>query len=161
MAQHPTQDTAGIIALPPLIYAVALVIGWLIEYFFPTQVFGAPLKHILGWPLLAAGLTLQVTGLRAFKHAQTPVNPFKPSTALITGGPFAYTRNPLYLALTLDYMGLTLLTDTAWPWLLLPLVLVIMHYGVILREERYMENKFGDAYRQYKTRVRRWWGRTI
>ncbi|MEW6353717.1 MAG: isoprenylcysteine carboxylmethyltransferase family protein [Pseudomonadota bacterium] len=161
MAQHPTQDTAGIIALPPLIYAVALIIGWLIEYFFPTQVFGAPLKHVLGWPLLAAGVTLQVTGLRAFKRAQTPVNPFKPSTALITSGPFAYTRNPLYVALTLDYMGLTLLTDTAWPWLLLPAVLLIMYYGVILREERYMENKFGDDYRQYKARVRRWWGRTI
>jgi len=155
------KDTAGVIALPPFIYLGALIAGWVIEYFYPTQLFATPFKHVLGWPLLIAGLTLQITAFRVFKRAQTPVNPYEPTTALITNGPFAYTRNPLYLALTLDYMALAVLTNTAWPWLLLPAVLVVMHYGVILREERYMEGKFGDDYRRYKTRVRRWWGKNV
>jgi protein-S-isoprenylcysteine O-methyltransferase Ste14 len=71
-------------------------------------------------------------------------------------GPFRFSRNPLYLALTLLYLGLTLALNTWWGIVLLVPVLIIMHWGVILREERYLEQKFGESYRQYRSKVRRY-----
>lgn len=82
--------------------------------------------------------------------------PFAPTTAIIDTGPFALTRNPLYLSMTLLYTGLTLIINTIWPLLLLPFVLVVVQRGVIEREERYLERKFGEEYLSYKSRVRRW-----
>jgi protein-S-isoprenylcysteine O-methyltransferase Ste14 len=83
-------------------------------------------------------------------------NPYKPATALAVHGPYRYTRNPMYLAMTIFYLGLTLLVNTLWPLVLLPAVLLVVQRGVINREERYLERTFGDAYRAYKARVRRW-----
>ena len=76
--------------------------------------------------------------------------------AIIQSGPFRISRNPVYLADTLCYVGVAILLNTAWPLLFLPVVLLVMHRGVILREERYLEQKFGDEYNSYKMRVRRW-----
>ncbi len=74
----------------------------------------------------------------------------------MTGGPFRFTRNPLYVALDILFIGLSLEVDMAWGWVMLVPLLVVMHYGVIRREERYLERKFGDAYRAYRARVRRY-----
>ena len=80
----------------------------------------------------------------------------EPSTALITGGPYRYTRNPIYLALSLLYAGIGIAADSPWVLVLLAPLLVVIHYGVIIREERYLERKFADAYRRYKATTRRW-----
>jgi len=95
-------------------------------------------------------------GLHEFMRAGTEVSPHRPSTALATGGIYSHTRNPLYLALTLVYLGIAAATDDLW---LLPLtvpLLVVTRYGVIWREERYLRVRFGEKYRHYKERVRRW-----
>jgi len=89
-------------------------------------------------------------------RAGTNVRPDRPATALVTGGPFRFSRNPLYVSLIALYLGITLLFDALWPLILLIPVLAFVHWGIVLREERYLELKFGDAYRDYKTRVRRW-----
>ncbi|HEY5595406.1 MAG TPA: methyltransferase, partial [Nitrospiria bacterium] len=86
----------------------------------------------------------------------THVDPFKPTTALATDGPFRFTRNTLYLSLTLLYGGITLFVNLPWALLFLPIVLLIMRIGVIDREERYLEQKFGEDYLRYKRSVRRW-----
>jgi len=88
--------------------------------------------------------------------AGTNVNPSRPTTAIVECGPFGFSRNPLYLALTLLYFGLTLAFNTWWGIVLLVPVLIIMHRGVVLREERYLEQKFGETYRQYRSKVRRY-----
>lgn len=90
------------------------------------------------------------------RRAGTNISPSRPATALVVGGPFRFSRNPLYVALTSLFLGLTLIFNTAWGLLLSIPVLIVMHYGVILREERYLEAKFGESYRDYRASVRRW-----
>ncbi len=110
----------------------------------------------IGVVLLAFGFILGLSALVQFWRKRTSVIPYRPTTAIIQSGPFRLTRNPVYLGDTLLYVGVALVMNTAWPLLLLPLVLLIVHRGVILREERYLEQKFGDEYISYRSRVRRW-----
>jgi protein-S-isoprenylcysteine O-methyltransferase Ste14 len=110
----------------------------------------------IGAVLLVLALVLSLSAFAQFWRKHTSVMPQKPTTAIIQSGPFRITRNPLYLSMILLYVGIALVMNTVWPLLLLPLVLLIMHRGVILREERYLEQKFGDEYISYRSRVRRW-----
>jgi protein-S-isoprenylcysteine O-methyltransferase Ste14 len=82
--------------------------------------------------------------------------PVRPATALITEGPFRFTRNPLYLSLALLYLGIALGLGVLWPIVLLPALMLLVQQLVVLREEAYLESRFGDAYRTYRKRVRRW-----
>jgi protein-S-isoprenylcysteine O-methyltransferase Ste14 len=88
--------------------------------------------------------------------AETNLDPYKPATAIVTGDPFRFTRNPLYLSMTMVYGGISALANALPPVLLLPIVLRLMRRGVIEREERYLERKFGDVYLQYKAKAPRW-----
>ena len=88
--------------------------------------------------------------------AGTNVNPSRPATTIVSSGPFRFTRNPLYVGVTLIFGGLTLAFNTWWGFIVLVPVLITMHFGVVLREERYLERKFGEPYRQYRSRVRRY-----
>jgi protein-S-isoprenylcysteine O-methyltransferase Ste14 len=83
------------------------------------------------------------------------VNPYQPTTAIVTEGPYRFTRNPIYLSLAVLYAGLAVMANALWSLLLLAVMLII-HYAVILPEERYLEQKFGEEYRSYKAKVRRW-----
>jgi protein-S-isoprenylcysteine O-methyltransferase Ste14 len=89
-------------------------------------------------------------------RAGTNVDPREPTTAIVTDGPFRYSRNPLYLSLVLFYLGGTLLIDGVAPLIVLVLVLLVLHFGIVRREEQYLEGKFGDVYRAYRARVRRY-----
>jgi protein-S-isoprenylcysteine O-methyltransferase Ste14 len=148
--------TAGVIAPPPLIYAAGFGGGLLFHSAFPLHIPFGTLTTILGLWLIGTGVLLAAAGFRAMIRVGTHIDPFKPTTALATDGPFRFTRNPLYLSLTLLYTGIALALKLLWPILLLPIALWIMRRGVIDREERYLEEKFGDAYFQYRQRVRRW-----
>jgi protein-S-isoprenylcysteine O-methyltransferase Ste14 len=90
------------------------------------------------------------------QRANTNIDPYKPVTTVVTEGPFRYTRNPIYLALALLSAGIAFIANTFWVLLLLPFALLLINFGVIEREERYLENKFGKQYLDYKARVRRW-----
>jgi protein-S-isoprenylcysteine O-methyltransferase Ste14 len=105
---------------------------------------------------MALGLALGLAAVRQFRRHETPFNPHQPSTALITAGPYRYSRNPIYLALNLVYAGIGIAADNPWTLALLVPVLIVMHHGVITREERYLERKFPDTYRRYKSTTRRW-----
>jgi protein-S-isoprenylcysteine O-methyltransferase Ste14 len=149
-------DNPGVIAPPPLIYAGALVIGLLANRMYPVPFIPRGLSRVLGWPLIVGGLVIGSLGFREMQRAGTNVDPREPTTAIVTGGPYRFTRNPLYLSMTLIYGGITTLANALPAALLLPIVLAIMRRGVIEREERYLERKFGDEYLDYKARVRRW-----
>jgi protein-S-isoprenylcysteine O-methyltransferase Ste14 len=138
-----------------LIYAAGLGIGLLLEWLFPIRNFGSPLV-ILGIVLALAGLTLGGWFVISFRRAGTAIDPYHPSTALVTSGPFRFSRNPGYLSMATMFVGIALALNAIWPFLFLPVVLVIVQRGVIEREERYLESTFGDAYRKYKAHTRRW-----
>ena len=106
--------------------------------------------------MIAAGIALAALAMRRFRAAGTNIPTPLPSTALVAGGPYRFSRNPIYLALTLIFLGLAAAANSLWLLLLLPAVLAVMHYGVVLREERYLGGKFGERYLDYKARVRRW-----
>jgi protein-S-isoprenylcysteine O-methyltransferase Ste14 len=156
---HTTPAHAGVRFPPPFLFAGGFVAGWLLHRAWPLHVFGASLAGIrpwLGWLLLAAGLVLMLSGLVTFLRAHTAVIPHHPATRLVTTGPYRFTRNPMYLGLTLVYLGGVALVDSFWPLLILPVVLLVLTAAVIRREERYLAAAFGDAYNAYCRRVRRW-----
>ena len=148
-------QTAGVVAPPPLLYAIPLVAGLLLQHWHPLPMLAPGRGTIPGIVLLLSGL-VWAPALTAFRRASTSPKPWVPSTALVTSGPYRFTRNPMYLGFTLMYLGVTFWANTLWPLLFLPLVLFVMHYGVILREEAYMATTFGPAYAEYRARVRRW-----
>ncbi len=149
-------DTAGIIAPPPLIYVSGWLFGWLLNKGYPITWLPDTLTWLLGTVLIVSGMLCGASAFRAMRRASTPVDPYSPTTAIVNAGVYRYSRNPLYLALTLFYIALTAITNMLWPLLLLPLVMLVIQRGVIVREERYLEKKFGEAYLQYKAKVRRW-----
>jgi protein-S-isoprenylcysteine O-methyltransferase Ste14 len=158
MAAQPTEerDTAGVVAPPPLVYLGGLAVGFALELLLPgTSVPGA-VRWILGGVLLVAGLVLLGSFNAAFQRKGTAVEPWKPTTAIVTTGPYRLTRNPAYLGMALVYIGIALLADSLWVLVPLPVVLLIIDRMVIAREERYLERKFGQEYLDYKRRVRRW-----
>jgi protein-S-isoprenylcysteine O-methyltransferase Ste14 len=147
--------TAGVLAPPPLIYAGSLAVGLLLQHWHPVQLLPPGLATPLGLVAVLLGF-VGLPAVLAFRRASTSPKPWKPTTALVTTGPYRFTRNPMYLGFTLLYLGTTIWVNTVWPMILLPLVLLLMHYGVILREEAYLERVFGEAYLTYRRRVRRW-----
>jgi len=149
-------DNPGVIAPPPLIYGAALLLALLLHRLQPMPIFGRTSALWPGVLLAALGVALAIWGRQALVSAGTNINPYRPSTAIVDSGPYRFSRNPLYVSLTLIYSGLTLAFDTWWGFILLLPVLIVMHLGVIRREERYLEGKFGESYRRYRARVRRY-----
>jgi protein-S-isoprenylcysteine O-methyltransferase Ste14 len=149
-------DNPGVIAPPPLIYAGALAAGLLANRRYHIPILPRRVARTFGWPLVACGLAVGFLGAREMRRAETNVDPYKPATAVVTRGPFRFTRNPLYLSMTLMYGGIATVANALPAALLLPIVLRLMWRGVIEREERYLERKFGDEYIEYKARTPRW-----
>jgi protein-S-isoprenylcysteine O-methyltransferase Ste14 len=150
--------TAGVVVPPPLIYAgvlaAALLLDWLIGG--PVTGIGWTPRLVVGAVLIVAGFAIPLAASAQFRVAGTEVRPWRPSTALVTHGVYRYTRNPMYLGLTLIFAGIALLADSVITLVALVPLLVVIHYAVIRREEHYLEITFGETYRDYKRRVRRW-----
>ncbi len=149
-------DNPGVITPPPLIYVGALAAGLLVNSIYPVRSLPRGVSRVAGLPLVLGGLLIGLLGVREMRRAETNVDPYKPTTAIVERGPYRFTRNPLYVGMTLMYGGFSVLANALAPILLLPAVFAIMRRGVIEREERYLERKFGDEYLEYKGKVRRW-----
>lgn len=141
---------------PPLVYAVALVAAWWLEPQLSLALDLGPAAAPLGWGLVGVGLAGFVWALAAIWSHHTTVNPYKAASNLVTEGPFARSRNPIYFSDWFVYAGVAILLHTAWPLVFAPLVWLVMRFGVIAHEEAHLEARFGDEYRAYKGRVRRW-----
>jgi len=150
--------SAGVHFPPPLIFAIGFLIGWLLHRVreLPVLPPSTTAREPVGLVLLAAGLAFMLWALLTFLAARTAVIPNRPASRLVTAGPYRFSRNPMYTGLTVFYVGLTLIINSAWPLLLLPLVIMALLSMVIQREERYLNSAFGEEYAEYTRRVRRW-----
>ncbi len=153
-------DKPGVVVRPPLLYAGALVLGLVIEFLLPSSLLDLtwlePHQRVIGVAISTCGFVLLSLCMMEFRRAGTNVPTSLPANAVVASGPYAFSRNPIYVALSLIYLGIAVAVPSAWLMGLLVPVLVIMRYGVIAREETYLERKFGEAYLGYKDRVRRW-----
>ncbi len=144
------------LAPPPLVYVTGLILSWWLEQIFPFGFNVGPLLRGMGWADIGAGGVLMLWAAITIWRHHTTVNPYRGASALVTAGPFAFSRNPIYLADVWVYLGVTLLIGSYWPLVFAPLVWAIMRYGVIAHEEAHLQAKFGAAYSDYCLRVRRW-----
>jgi protein-S-isoprenylcysteine O-methyltransferase Ste14 len=152
-------NTAGVIARPPFLYGGCLLAGLALEWVWPTGLFDSLDRNprlILGFALIVTGALLLERAFRGFKRAGTNIPTWMPSTALVTSGIYRLSRNPIYVGLTLAYVGIAIAAASGWLLALLVPLLGVMRYGVIAREEAYLIRLFGDDYRAYRANVRRW-----
>lgn len=151
-------DRSGAVVHPPVLYVGALAAGLIAEWLRPLPgVALAPAARIAaGVAVVLAGAAMLAAFLRQFRRAGTNIPVNRPTTALVTDGLYRFSRNPAYVGLTTIYLGLGIAFNSLWVVALVVPVLAAMRFGVIAREEAYLERKFGDAYRAYKARVRRW-----
>lgn len=146
----------GVIFPPPLLYAIGVILAVGLDHYWPLP---AGLHGTLRWAgavMMTIGVALNLWGAWSMRRARTPINPYRTVTGIVDTGAFRVTRNPLYLGLDLVFVGLFAWLDNAWGLVVFAGVAAVMHYGVILREERYLEGRFGQAYRDYRNRVRRY-----
>lgn len=151
--------TPGVIARPPLLFLGALLIGHGLDHLLgvPFPIPGVDLgPRIIGGSLILIGLGLAAAGIRNFYRAGTPVHTITPTRALVTTGIHGWTRNPIYLGMFLLYGGIAVAAQSVWTLLLTLPLAVTIRYGVVAREEAYLERLFGPAYLDYQARVRRW-----
>lgn len=149
-------DTPGVIAPPPLIYLGALGVGFGLDAVIRGASLPSTVARPVGAALIVTGAGLLGTFVRAFGRARTPVDPYTPSQAIVTDGPYRLTRNPGYLGMALTYAGIAIVSNAPWALVPLPAAIAVIDRGVIAREERYLELKFGARYTDYKRGVRRW-----
>jgi protein-S-isoprenylcysteine O-methyltransferase Ste14 len=151
--------TAGVIARPPLLFLGALLIGFVLDHLLrlPFVVLERGLAHrVIAGGLILIGIAIFAASIRNFSRAGTPVPGNQPTRALVTTGIHGWSRNPIYVGMFLMYCGVGIAVRSPWILILtLPLAITI-RWGVVAREEAYLERRFGDAYRDYKARVRRW-----
>jgi protein-S-isoprenylcysteine O-methyltransferase Ste14 len=149
----------GVYFPPPFYFVAGIVAGWLLNKYvvaLPIPRMTNGFTSMLGVGLLMIGIFLAMWGFVTFRRAGTAIIPHQSASRLVVSGPYRFTRNPMYTGLTMQYIGVSALLATAWPLLLLPVVLFIVFRFVIQREERYLEDAFGTEYAEWCGRVRRW-----
>ena len=150
---------AGVHFPPPLLYAAGVAGGWALHRWWhplPITAGDSWLRLALGAAGVLAWLALFAGALATFRRAHTTLIPNRPASAIATGGPYRFTRNPMYVSLVALYAGITLLVNSWWPFVFLPLVVLAVDRWVIAREERYLASAFPEEYGAYARRVRRW-----
>jgi protein-S-isoprenylcysteine O-methyltransferase Ste14 len=158
MSDHSSPANAGVHYPPPLLYVAGIAAGWIVQRIHPLPITGHPSRirtalavaFALGW----LGVFAAASG--AFVRHRTTLIPNRPAAALVTSGIYRFTRNPMYVSLVLLYLAVTLVLDSWWPMLFLPIVLIAVDRLVIRREERYLGHAFPGEYAAYCERVRRW-----
>jgi protein-S-isoprenylcysteine O-methyltransferase Ste14 len=153
------RDNSGVVFPPPLIYVALLIVGFILQFFWPLRLVApihAIVARVFGTALIVLGFILMAAAVGMFRSVGTSPIPVKPTTALAFKGPYRFTRNPMYLAMLLVSGGIALLGNALWPVLMLPIMAIIVDRTVIRREERYLATKFGEPYKAYTSQVRRW-----
>ena len=142
--------------VPPIYFFAALGLMAALDRFLPLARLIEPPYSYLGWAIFALGVVIVVVGKRQFDRAGTTIKPFETSSALVTQGIFAVSRNPIYLCMMLGLVGFFVVLGSLAPLVVLPAFFLIIRSGFVAVEEAMLEETFGDAYRDYKSRVRRW-----
>jgi protein-S-isoprenylcysteine O-methyltransferase Ste14 len=159
MSDRVPLSNAGVRFPPPFLFVIGFLVGWAIDRYLralPLSRFAGLALRTFGWAALAVGVALMGWGFVTFKRAKTAIHPHRSASRLVTHGPYRFTRNPMYTGLTIAYLGGSALIDSAWPILVLPVVILVLIKTVILREEMYLRDAFGAEYAGYVASVRRW-----
>ena len=154
---NDTADTAQVVVRPPIAWALAVLVGLALQWIMPLPFMPAAVSA--GWAggaVFAAALALFASAIVTMTRAGSNVPTNLPSTTIVEAGPYRYTRNPIYLGMVLGLIGLAIAFDSLWLLMTLVPFALVIRYGVIAREEAYLERKFGETYRGYRQRVRRW-----
>lgn len=149
---------AGTAFPPPFIYFIALGVGYLLHRLWPLPIVneGGERLALGGWALVGVWAVLTAWTMVHYLAAKNSLAPTRPTVTLVEAGPYRLSRHPMYLGLAILSLGICLLWNALWPVLLLPIAAVVLDRTVIVAEEIYLEQRFGDQYRRYKERVRRW-----
>jgi protein-S-isoprenylcysteine O-methyltransferase Ste14 len=157
LAMSDTADTANVIVRPPIAWALAVLVALALQWLMPLPFM--PAAAPAGWvggAVFAIALALFAWAIATVTRAGSNVPTSMPTTTIVDAGPYRFTRNPIYLGMIVGLIGLGIAFDSLWLFVaLVPFALVIRH-GVVAREEAYLERRFGDVYRRYRSRVRRW-----
>ncbi|HUG63483.1 MAG TPA: isoprenylcysteine carboxylmethyltransferase family protein [Methylomirabilota bacterium] len=148
-------DRPNRIPWPPLILVTAVLAAWGVEVLVPT---GVPVAPAAGWIIVAIALAIDVWAMVTMVRSRTNILPHRPADALVTSGPFAWSRNPIYLGNTLLLFGLSIAFDTLWLAAAAAIAAVAVHWLAIRREERHLAARFGDAWHRYAAVTPRWLG---
>lgn len=152
-------DHPDVIFFPPIILGTTVVLACMLQWLLPLgqlATIDQTWRIVGGCSVMLAGISLAVAGRRTLVRLGTNVSPLRPTTALATSGVYKWTRNPLYTGGTLVMCGIAVALALDWLVLLIPPSVLVLHLGVVTREEQYLEQKFGDTYRQYKASVARY-----
>ncbi|MDK1375171.1 MULTISPECIES: isoprenylcysteine carboxylmethyltransferase family protein [unclassified Sinorhizobium] len=151
------RDSSGAAVRPPIVWALAVVAGRVIDALYPLPFLPAAVPAgWLGAIVFLAGLALLIWAATTFRRAGTNIPTTQPTTTIVEEGPYRFSRNPIYIGMFLGLIGLAVAFDSLWLLILLVPFYFVIRYLVVAREEAYLEVKFGEAYRAYKSRVRRW-----
>ena len=154
MSEEP--DHARVQIAPPVIFAAYLLTALALHWAIPLPIPGLRIVRPIAALLILAGLGLGAYCVALMTKARTSPDPHRPTTALITHGPYARTRNPIYMGFFMIYLGFSLFAGTAWGALLCPFVFATVNGAVVQAEEAYLQGKFDSRYLEYKARVRQW-----
>lgn len=149
------RDRVGILVPPPAYPLAALAAGWALQRWLPLPAV-PPAARVAGAALAAAAVAVALWAVATLVRHRTPLDPYRPTTAIVRAGPYAWSRNPIYLAFAVGEAGIGLALGWWWPLALAPLVLLLLHVRVVRREEAYLARKFGAEYEAYRQRTRRW-----
>jgi protein-S-isoprenylcysteine O-methyltransferase Ste14 len=149
-------DTPKVLAPPPFIVFVIIIAGGAAGVIKNLHFISGNARFITGGAFMAVSLAIGFISYLKMKNSGTNIDVRKPATKVLKDGIYAYSRNPMYVGLILFLIAASILLDNLWILIFTPVFIAIMWKGVIEKEERYLEEKFGDEYTDYKSRVRRW-----
>ena len=147
---------ADVRVLPPLLYTLPLLVLWLVHQVVPLTIPGRPAIMWAGWFLALAGVGTLGWGALTLRRHHTTIVPHHAVSTVVTTGPYRFSRNPMYVGMTVAYVGASLAIASAWPLVALPIIVVAVNRLVIAREETYLRRRFGAEYEDFSSRVRRW-----
>ena len=154
---NDTPETAQVLIRPPLAWALAVIAGLVLDWLEPLPFLPEDWPAgLVGAVVFVLALVLAIWAIDTMTRAGTNVPTNRPTTAIVESGPYRFTRNPIYLGMFGGLIGLGIAFDNPWLLLMMALFALVIRYGVVVREEAYLERMFGDAYRGYRRRVRRW-----
>ncbi|MBO6725367.1 MAG: isoprenylcysteine carboxylmethyltransferase family protein [Rhizobiaceae bacterium] len=144
---------------PPIVYVAAVALAIVLQWLRPLPWIGSPIADLLfalGWLMVLAALALDLGAMQTMRKAKTTILPTRAAEHLVTGGPFAISRNPIYLGNTTLMVAIGFIAGSLWFVLLAPVAAILTTYLAIKPEERHLTERFGKRYRDYQKKVRRW-----
>ena len=159
MAQQSTSNPsnhAGVWIPPPLLYVLPFLFARFLQTVIPLPFLPEIIVPVAAMLFFVVGIILCIWSIGLFRRSKTSLVPVKPTATLVLSGPYQVSRNPMYLGLLCLYLAAAFWLNMVWALVLIPIVIGIMQRMVIEKEERYLEQQFGEPYRQYKAHVRRW-----